>query len=294
MQDLPSATPERGPPLLSVRNPSMLSLGLLLAAFLTLATPISSPPDTDPGTGSEIDLSEFVPSFREEFDELDLTEWGCLSRWTAHTPWDGDFGDARFTGPQDGFPFVIHDGILTIEARRDSEDNWRSGMLSSWNRCNGGFAQQYGYFEMRARMPEGAGFWPAFWLIGVDRSEGTSEIDIVEYYSHRPHKISLAIHKHRLTEKQRHVTRGKRHEVPPGSLSREFHTYGAEVTEKEIIFYFERREIWRTEAPEQFRQPMYILVSLAAEKYRMDGNTPDSAKMEVDYVRAYQRKPLGL
>ena len=43
----------------------------------------------------------------------------------------------------------------------------------------GGFTALYGYFQMTAELPSGAGLWPAFWLEPVN---GTSacEIDIFE------------------------------------------------------------------------------------------------------------------
>lgn len=235
-----------------------------------------------------------MPSFREDFDSLDVSDWGCLSRWIAHTPWAGDFGDSTFMAPGERSPFAISDGILSIGVRRVSDDKWESGMLSSWSRCNGGFAQKYGYFEIRTKLPSGPGFWPAFWLIGVDRSEGTAEVDIFEYYPHRPDKLEFGLHKHSSGPGDEHVTLGMHHNVEPGTLSEDFHTYGAELTKDEVIFYLDREEVWRTPAPRQFRQPVYILVSLATQKYRINGDTPDSATMEIDYIHAYQRKPIGL
>lgn len=271
----------------------MARFGILAGALFGLAAPATYSQSTPASPSSRIDIADFKPTFEEEFDELDISEWGCLSRWIAHTPWSGDFGDAKFVAPGHGSPFSIQDGILSIEVRRNSDGQWESGMLSSWSRCNSGWAQKNGYFEIRTRLPSGSGFWPAFWLIGTDRSEGTIEVDIFEYYSHRPDKISLNIHKHQSPSGEPRRSRGKRHEVTPQILSEQFHTYGAQITEKEIIFYLNREEIWRTPAPAEFQQPMYLLVSLAAEEYRMDETTPDSAKMEIDYVRAYQRRPIG-
>lgn len=276
------------------RRHSLASCLFLLLALFALATPIPSASNGPPQSTGSIDLTEFEPSFREDFDDLDVSEWGCLSRWTTHTPWDGDFGNAEFDGPQGDVPFAVEDGILTITIRKDEAGTWRSGMLSSWNRCNAGFAQRHGYFEIRARMPVGAGFWPAFWLIGVDRRDGTAEIDIVEYYGHRPDRYSLAVHNHRLKEGQEKIWRWSRNSVPRGSLAQRFHTFGAEITENEVIFYFERKEIWRTRAPPQFRQPMYLLVSLALQDHRINDDTPDEGQMEIDYIHAYQRKPLGI
>lgn len=242
---------------------------------------------------AKLELSQFEPSFREEFDSLDISEWGCLSRWIAHTPWAGDFGSARFAPPDHGFPFETRDGILRIEAKKFSDGSWASGMISAWDACNSGFAQKYGYFEIRAKLPEAPGFWPSFWLIGVDKSQGTAEIDVFEYLTHRPDAFSLGIHKHPRDKSETRQTFSTRYKVEPNMLSRQFNTYGVEVGEAETVFYLNRNEIWRTPTIEQMKQPMYMLVSFPADTSEMTDATPDSVLMEVDYVRAYQRKPIG-
>jgi hypothetical protein len=57
-----------------------------------------------PATGS-IDLSHYRLTFAEDFNDLSVSPWGDgHSRWIAHTPWAGDFGDAAFTDPEPGFP----------------------------------------------------------------------------------------------------------------------------------------------------------------------------------------------
>lgn len=242
---------------------------------------------------ARLQISDFEPSFREEFDRLDISEWGCLSKWIAHTPWAGDFGSARFMPPEGDFPFDAEEGILRIEARKLTDGSWGSGMLSSWDACNSGFAQKYGYFEIRARLPGAPGFWPAFWLIGVDKRQGTAEIDVFEFLTHNPERFSLGIHKHPGEQGEARQTYATRHNISAGLLSEQFNTYGVEVSEEYIIFYLNREEIWRTPTLEEMRQPMYMLVSLPADTSRMDDTTPDSVVMEVDYVHAYQRKPIG-
>lgn len=264
-----------------------------LASTLAVLSLISCANPAESTAAESLKLSQFEPSFTEEFDSLDISEWGCLSRWIAHTPWAGDFGSARFMPPHGDFPFEIRDGVLKIEARKQSDGRWASGMLSSWDACNSGFAQKYGYFEIRARLPDAPGFWPSFWLIGVDKRQGTAEIDVFEYLTHNPDRLSLGIHKHPRDESETRQTFSTRHTVEPEMLSGQFNTYGVEVSEDAVVFYLNRQEIWRTPMLEEMRQPMYMLVSFPADTNRMDSTTPDSVVMEVDYVRAFQRKPIG-
>lgn len=271
----------------------LIPTGLAMLALFSCSGAPEEAREADPAGMRALDLAQFEPSFSEEFDSLDVSEWGCLSKWIAHTPWAGDFGSARFMPPGEDFPFTIDDGVLTIEARRRAGGSWQSGMLSSWDACNSGFAQKYGYFETRMRLPEAPGFWPAFWLIGVDKSRGTAEIDVFEYRTHEPERFSLGLLKHPAKAGEARENYTTRHAIEPGLLSAGFNIFGVEISEERTVFYLNREEIWRTETPEEFHQPMYMLVSFPADTGRMDRTTPDSVTMEVDYVRVYQRKPIG-
>ena len=66
---------------------------------------------------------------------------------------------ARLPNPS---AFVGTDGYLHIEAQQPSPGVYTSARLKS----QGLFSFQYGRFEMRARVPEAQGFWPAGWLLG--------------------------------------------------------------------------------------------------------------------------------
>jgi beta-glucanase (GH16 family) len=105
----------------------------------------------------------------------------------AHTPYYGDW--ARFLDPIGDYePFHLgNGGPLTIRAQRDGDsNNLYCGLLASVDPKGNGFAQRYGYFEMRAKLPSGLGTWPAFWLedtVGLkNNSMGHHEIDILEAY----------------------------------------------------------------------------------------------------------------
>lgn len=145
-----------------------------------------------------LNLEGYKITFQDEFDGfLDVSALGSGTKWIAHTPYGGDFGDSKFTDPEEEFPFSVTDGILKIEARKEI-DKWESGLLCSVDTNGNGFAQQYGYFEMKAKFPEGPGTWPAFWLLGLqklkDRSKMGFEVDIVEQYGREPEILHSVLH----------------------------------------------------------------------------------------------------
>ena len=47
----------------------------------------------------------------------------------------------------------------------------------------GGFAQQYGFFEMSAKLPSSGCTWPGFWMRPVNAGVNIGEIDIMEAYT---------------------------------------------------------------------------------------------------------------
>ncbi len=125
-----------------------------------LASGASADGYTGGDTGDALPVDDMRLTFDENFDELDVSAWGPGTRWIAHTPWSGDFGGARFANPGERTPFKTENGILRIEAKRDPEGDWQSGLLASVDTKGNGFAQQYGYFEMRAQLPVGPGYGP--------------------------------------------------------------------------------------------------------------------------------------
>lgn len=253
-----------------------------------------------PGPGEKtLDLTGYHVTFDEEFDDLSVSAWGPAgpggTRWIAHTPWYGDFGDARFTDPRPDFPFTVTDGVLRIEVRREN-DRWRSGLLSAVDPNGRGFTQQYGYFECRAKFPQGPGTWPAFWLMGTKSLKGlpgntgprvNPEVDVVEHYGHWPWRFHYALHqwgrsgapsKH---EEKRFVVFG---------TEDDFHTYGVLIDEREIVLYFDGVELRRAPTPECVKTPLFPLVNLALGPGWPTDKTPDPSYMFVDYVKVWQKK----
>jgi len=239
--------------------------------------------------GDTIDPSRMKLTFDESFKTLDVSPWGPGTRWIAHTPWNGDFGDARFDNPGPNGPFTITSDGLQITARQDAHGKWHSGLLSAMDRAGpaqSGFHQEYGYFEMCAKFPSGSGVWPAFWLGGVEKPYGAPEFDVVEAYGKFNYAFRVTVHfwgKFHNSFAFGHVVK-----VPPGLLSSQFNTYGVLITPTVTTVYFNRKSVWTFPTIPEFQTPMYPLVDLA-----LGGGWPITGLqspqvMDVRYIRVYQ------
>jgi beta-glucanase (GH16 family) len=265
----------------------------LAAVLLLIALALHSAGPTFSSEGSpehgRLDLSRYVQTFSDEFDNLDVSASSPTTKWTAHTPYGGDFGDAAFSNPEPGFPFFVKDGILTIQARKGPDGKWRSGLLSSAGPGGTGFSQKFGYFEIRAQMPEGPGVWPAFWLLGLDRTDRIPEIDVVEYYGNANDRYHSVLHVW-ANDKKTELGREQITNVDPFKLTARFNTYGVDVQADWTTFYLNGDQVWRTKSEPEFSQPLYILINLALGSGWPIDKTPNPSDMRVDYVRAYALK----
>lgn len=239
-------------------------------------------------------LEDYRLTFDEDFTgPLSVSAWGPGTRWIAHTPYAGDFGDAGFGNPEKDSPFTVKEGVLRIEARKIN-DRWRSGLLCSVDPKGAGFSQKYGYFEMRAQFPKGPGTWPAFWLMGVPqlvepkdkKTIPQIEIDVVEQYGVGPNALHTTLHL--WGPGDFHWAEGDTSIVT--GMTEGFHNYGVMVEEDFTTFYYDGAELRRDRTPKGAKVPLYLMVDLALGGGWPIDRTPDPSVMLVDYVRAYAKK----
>jgi hypothetical protein len=243
---------------------------------------------------------ELRPVLIENFDEETVPNRRIESisavrigpaRWTAHTPWAGDFGDARFGDPEPGGPFKIKDGILSITASKDQEGHWTSGLIAAADARGVGFGTRYGYFEVRMKMPPGPGTWPAFWLAAlkpVANSDGNVEIDVIEYYGQFTSSYQAVVH---VWYKDAVKNRGQNQkiDVVDNSLVEDFHTFGVDVSPQAIVFFRDGKPVWSQPTPPELDGPLYPLVNLALGSGWPIDKTPNPSTLLVDYVHVYAR-----
>lgn len=156
----------------------------------------------------------------------------------------------------------------------------------------GRFAQQYGRFEVRAKLPAGRGLWPQIWLLPDDNSY-SGEIDMMEIYGGRDNLADATLH------------------VPAGGpgpqgqcpiqpdYSSDYHTYALEWTKVSMRFLYDGVQCVEfvglsgdgrsPPLPSVFDRPYHVLLDLALQPWwPADATTPFPAVMYVDYVRAWE------
>lgn len=194
---------------------------------------------------------------------------------------DSDMRDAQGALGLD--PFSAHDGILEIIATpaaprlyaRIGNYRYISGLITS----QPSFAQTYGYFEMRAKLPAGKGLWPAFWLLPSDFS-WPPEVDVMESIGDSAH-IYMTAHSATRTPVA----------IEARISADAYHIFAVSWDVKELIWYVDGKEAGRQATPADMRKPMFMLANLAVGGNwpgLPDGTTRFPAKMTIDYIRAYR------
>jgi beta-glucanase (GH16 family) len=248
-------------------------------------------------TGADILLAE---TFRDDFDGFDPHRgpWtthfdhGRAEDWQARTLVANDeaqlYVDPRYAGagrqPLGLDPFAHGSGVLGLRARPTERAllprlhgfRYVSGMISSRE----SLLQRYGYFEIRARLPAGAGLWPAFWLLSP--GAWPPEIDVMEARG----TPGYAVHVHWAEDGAR---RASGCDIPLADGTEAFHAYGVLWTADLIAFYRDRVPVAWIGAKPGFDRPMYMLANLAVGGWagEPDDGTPFPATYEIDSVAAW-------
>jgi beta-glucanase (GH16 family) len=238
-----------------------------------------------PITGMRLTFESHFSSLRTQaFGEKNWMTTGPTGWRTLQSNREAEYYSDASVGVD---PFRVDNGILTITAapgKNPADLPYNSGMLTTYRL----FSQVYGYFEMRAKLPAGAGLWPAFWLSPADRS-WPPEIDIMEQLGNDPATIYVGTH-----SAVGDPNVGTTMPIKVSDTSRGFHVYGLDWEKEEIVWYFDGEPIRRLPTPADMHKPMYILINLAVGGAGSWPGPPNEAtvfpaRFQVEYLRAYSR-----
>jgi beta-glucanase (GH16 family) len=175
------------------------------------------------------------------------------------------------------------DGALHIVAnpRASGRTKYTSGIIATFDR----FYFQFGYVEVRAKVPKGQGLWPALWLLA--QSGSAEEIDIMEVLGGTPGTVHTTIHYQQPDGKK--VVNG--HETQGPDFSEGFHTYAVDWQWDKIIWYIDGNEVFRV-SDHVSQEPMYLIANLAVGgdwPGYPDRTTQFPAEFVIDYIRVFSR-----
>jgi beta-glucanase (GH16 family) len=206
-------------------------------------------------------------------------------------------GDQEYwTDPSTGqSPFKLDNGVLDINATYVGAGNTPGGGSLSYDSgimtTQGSFSQQYGYFEMRAELPQGAGMWPAFWML-TDNSylagNWPPELDTLEAFGAPnangeggPFQAHYDVHSNNTSQQAGAWVKMNANE------STSYNTYGVLWTPQTLTFYYDGQEVAQTPTPSDFTQKMYMIATVAVGGYWPGLATGENATMKIDYIRAF-------
>lgn len=193
----------------------------------------------------------------------------------------------------------VENGVLHITAIQGSIE----GKDYSSARLNSKSDWLHGKIEVRAKLPEGRGTWPAIWMMpgGWSFEDGDwpniGEIDIMEHVGHEAGVIHASAH-----SKDYQWQKGTQQTatIKIADATEKFHSYILEWSEDimkcyvDDKLYFEYKNEGLGESKWPYTKPFYLILNVAV------GGAWGSVKgidkeafpqtMEVDFVRVYQKK----
>lgn len=191
----------------------------------------------------------------------------------------------------------VANGNLIIEADKMKSDSnkFTSARLITKNKGD----WKYGYIEVKAKLPEGKGTWPAIWMLPTEWEYGdwpqSGEIDIMEHVGYDQGNIHGTVH----TTAFNHIKGTQKGDsIIIDSASEEFHKYAINWTPDKIEFLVDDK-VYNTfnnngEGPEAwpFDKPFHLILNIAVGgnwggKHGIDHSVWPQ-QMVVDYVRVYK------
>lgn len=227
----------------------------------------------------------------EEFDEDGAP---CVKNWNHETipPNNGSWWNEEvqyYTDTRDNS--IVEDGVLKIIAKKENylSKEYTSARMTTQRL----FEFRYGRVEIRAKLPEGQGTWPALWFLGANIDTvgwpTCGEIDLMEHGDGEQGLVSSTVHRAN-NNGDNYYRRG---DQVIENESSEFHIYKMIWTNSSIQFFVDdvKHHDVTYDPNTPFNKYFFIILNVAMGG-TFTGNNIDpnftSSALEVDYIRVYQ------
>lgn len=270
---------------------------LTIACLLLTLSGNCDSPETK-GANGQID-SKYKMVWNDEFDYTglpDAKKWSFDVEGNA-SGWGNK--EAQFYTKERIQNAEVKDGFLTITALKEDYEGKKYTSARLRTATKGDWL--YGRFEIRAKLPDGRGMWPAIWMLPTEWKYGgwpaSGEIDIMESVGYDPGVIVASAH----TRSYNHVDRTqKNNKLNVADCYTNFHLYALEwdaaeyriYVDDQLYFTFKNEGTGFKAWP--FDQKFHLLLNLAVGGNWGGAKGIDDSifprAMIVDYVRVYRQK----
>jgi hypothetical protein len=253
---------------------------------------------------------EWVKVWADEFDGDNLD----YRKWEKEENNYGGGNNERQAYRTDPKYCFVKDGVLNLAVYRDAHTTpdgktqpYSSARIRTQNRGE----WKYGRFEVRAKMPEGQGIWPAVWMLPTESKYSSwasgGEIDILESRGSAVHETTGALHFGGVWPRNSYLSHS--YTFPGKDAAEAFHIYSVEWNADEIKWCVDGKQCmtrkkseWFSEAAKgnphaPFDQPFHMIVNVAVDgrffektDQLADLLPPDAFPqiLQVDYIRVFQ------
>jgi len=247
-------------------------------------------------------------TWSDEFNgtEINQDNWehkiGDGTLYGENPGWGNDQKQLYTSDPANSYITTDNEGnsVLVIEAIEDGADPkypYTSARMTTENLQS----FRYGKIEARIKLPYSQSIWPAFWTLGINKSEcgwpGSGEIDIMEMLGNQEHKVTGNVHY--IDENKRHNEELGTSIISSGKYSDDYHVYSIVWTPDSIKWFVDDTQYHEKQITDdmmEFRRSHYLILNIAVGGYwpgYPDETSVFPQKMFVDYVRVYEDTTLN-
>jgi beta-glucanase (GH16 family) len=158
---------------------------------------------------------------------------------------------------------------------------------------------QYGFFEIKFKIPKEKGFWPAFWLYGATPNE---EIDWMELKTEKPNQIHVGRHCQKKEDNYTKTLFGKKVWGDwvkfEGSLNEGYNVLSGVWTANYLKYYLNGECIAIAYTKMPHPKKLVANIAVSSDKGSFPPAPPkdfkDSVNFEIDYIRVWDRSNYAM
>lgn len=256
-------------------------------ATITIRNDDSFIPSSDVGYSTPTSYPNYTLIWSDEFDGSALN----MADWTYETGNHG-WGNNELQNYTNGNNAYVSNGKLVIEAKNEG-----GGYTSSRIITQGKQSFKYGRIDIRAKLPQGQGIWPALWMLGDNFNTAgwpaCGEIDIMELIGHQPGRTYGTVHWS--DNDGNHADHSGHKNLSSGIFADEYHVFSVIWTDQKITWYLDDVAFHVISITEghlsEFHEKFFFIFNVAVGGNwpgNPDASTTFPQRMVVDYVRVFQ------